>query len=272
MQPTDLATSADIPKYTSPDPKYLPAPIDRILEIALLKTDVDLDKLERLYLLKRQYENDQARNAFTAAMAAFKAEPITIDKDRHVNFTTSKGTTDYWSATIGNVVAKLVPALAAHGFSHRWDSKQDGGKIAVTCILTHQQGHSETYTLVASPDDSGGKNAIQSIASTQTYLQRYSLLGVTGYATVDQFDDDGQSSEKTPEEIEKANAQETMMKQWEAAFLGAATPAELADLKRECAKACGGADMMPQRLTGAYAQRLRAIQDKLVASKEPLVK
>jgi hypothetical protein len=39
-------------------------------------------------------------------------------------------------------------------------------------------------------DQSGNKNTIQGIASTQTYMQRYSLLAITGLATVG-MDNDG---------------------------------------------------------------------------------
>ena len=48
--------------------------------------------------------------------------------------------------------------------------------------------------MTASPDDSGGKNAIQSIGSTVSYLQRYTILALAGLATRE-MDDDGSTSE-----------------------------------------------------------------------------
>jgi hypothetical protein len=45
----------------------------------------------------------------------------------------------------------------------------------------------------APKDTSGSKNAIQSIASTITYLQRYTLFAATGLAADDQ-DDDGKAA------------------------------------------------------------------------------
>jgi hypothetical protein len=98
---------------------------------------------------------------------------------------------------LGNVTATIVNGLAKHGFSHRWDTEQlDGGKIAVTCILTHKLGHSESTVLSSTKDDSGKKNNIQQMASAITYLQRYTLLAATGLATHDQGDDDGQGAEE----------------------------------------------------------------------------
>ena len=63
--------------------------------------------------------------------------------------------------------------------------------IRVTCVLSHILGHSERVTLQASPDQSGGKNNIQAVGSTVTYLERYTLLAVTGLATAEQDDDGG---------------------------------------------------------------------------------
>jgi hypothetical protein len=56
------------------------------------------------------------------------------------------------------------------------------------------KGHHEETTLSSSPDDSGGKNSIQAIGSAVTYLQRYTLLALTGLATREQ-DNDGKTED-----------------------------------------------------------------------------
>lgn len=150
-----------------------------------------IEQLREFVALQKEMEADQARKAFAEDMARFKAIPLTIKKDKHVRF----GTTEYDHATIGNVCKVIVAALAEFGFSHRWTSDQRDGKLVVTCVITHKLGHSQSNTLEAAPDSSGGKNGIQSIGSTNTYLQRYTLLAATGVATEDQPDDDGQTSE-----------------------------------------------------------------------------
>src|SRR5690606_35194749 len=65
---------------------------------------------------------------------------------------------------------------------------------SVTCVITHELGHSERTTLSAAPDESGGKNSIQAVGSTVTYLQRYTLMAATGLAAKD-MDDDGRKAE-----------------------------------------------------------------------------
>jgi hypothetical protein len=164
-----------------------------------------IEELQKFMDLQERWEKNEATKAYVAALAAFKAEPLTITKDKHVVYPNSKGgNTDYWHATIGNVVSVVGPALSRHGLSYRWKTEQlDGGQIRVTCILTHVQGHSEETSLCSSRDDSGGKNNIQAVGSTVSYLQRYTLLALTGLATHDQEDDDGKGAGKAPQKPEE---------------------------------------------------------------------
>lgn len=170
-----------------------------------MQKGADIAQIEKLMDLQMKWESNQARKEFVSDMAEFKKNPPEIIKDKLVGYKNKDGTeTGYRHATIGNVTEAIVAGLARHGFSHRWDTSQTGGVIEVTCILTHKLGHSERTTLSGAKDDSGKKNQIQQMASTITYLQRYTLLSATGVATKDQDDDDGNGSENEPKEPTKA--------------------------------------------------------------------
>jgi hypothetical protein len=169
-------------------PSSAVAPAD-LLRYAL-NNGADLDRLEKLMELQQRYEENEARKAYVEAMAAFKMNPPEIIKDKKVGYNGKDGFVGYAHASLGNVTRAIVESLAKHGFSHRWDTEQQGSNVTVTCILTHRKGHSERTTLTAAKDDSGKKNSIQQVASAITYLQRYTLLAATGLATEDQ-DDDG---------------------------------------------------------------------------------
>lgn len=174
----------------------------KVIERAATDPSFDIDKLSKLLDVRERWEAAEARKAFTAAMAEFKANPPQIVKDKHVQFQTSKGVTAYDHATLGNVCGAIVKRLAEHGISHRWDIAQNEGRIKVTAILTHLRGHSESVSLHSAPEDSGTKNAIQSVGSAITYLQRYSLLAAVGLAAEDDMpDDDGRGSGKPVERI-----------------------------------------------------------------------
>jgi len=175
---------------------------------AAVERGVDADQLQRLMDLQERWEAQQARKAFDAAMAEFKAHPPQISKNRHVKFQTSKGVTEYDHATLDHIVERIGQAMAPHGLSFRWQTEQrDDGSVKVTCILSHVDGHSESAKLFAPPDNSGMKNGIQQIGSTITYLQRYTLLAATGLAAADQ-DDDGQSAGPAYDTVSAEQAQE----------------------------------------------------------------
>lgn len=160
------------------------------------------EQIQHMMDLHERWEAGNARKAFVAAMAAFKANPPTIVKDRRVGYTNRDGTfTGYTHATLAEVATKIAAGLAAVGISHRWDVRHEAGMIVVSCILTHEGGHSESVTMPpVAPDDSGKKNSIQQVASAITYQQRYSLLAITGLAARDQ-DDDARGTEQAPDTL-----------------------------------------------------------------------
>ena len=142
----------------------------------------DLDKLEKLLAIQERWDANEAKKAYHVAMAQFKANPPKIDKDKTVSFSTTTGKTSYDHASLANVTEKISEALSKCGLSASWKTQQNGN-ILVTCKITHVKGHSEETTLSAPADTSGSKNAIQAIGSTITYLERYTLLALTGLAT-----------------------------------------------------------------------------------------
>ena len=211
-----------------PDPKVeksarIPVDVAGATPIELLRIAIsqgaDLQKIEKLMDLQDRWEANQARKAFTVAMTDFKKHVPDIIKDRLVDFTNREGKrTRYRHASLASVCDAVIEGLSTVGISHRWLLEQ-AGAIKVTCILTHIAGHSESTALQASADESGNKNSIQAVASTVSYLQRYTLLSATGLATRD-MDDDGRGHEEgrlehtspalvTPEQIAEI---ETMIK------------------------------------------------------------
>jgi hypothetical protein len=157
-----------------------------VVEYAI-KKGASVDELEKLLTLQERYDANQARKSYNKAMADFKANPPKIEKDRTVKY----GNTQYNHASLYNITEKVNAELTKHALSASWATKQNGA-VCVTCKITHVQGHSEETTLQAPADTSGSKNSIQAIGSTITYLQRYTLLALTGLATHE--DDDGQAA------------------------------------------------------------------------------
>lgn len=168
-----------------------PTPMD-LLQLAMSQ-GADLDKLSKLMNLQERWQATEARKAFVVAMNEFKKAPPTIVKNKHVSFQTAKGRTEYDYAPLSDVCAAVIIGLSKQGISHHWTVEQPrDGWIKVTCILTHESGHSEQTSLMGQADPSGGKNDIQALGSAVTYLQRYTLLSATGLAAGD-MDTDGRA-------------------------------------------------------------------------------
>ena len=153
--------------------------------------NADLDKLEKLMALQERWVANEAKKAYVSAMNSFKANQPKIYKTKHVKY----GETEYDHALLENAAELIGAELTKHGLSFRWDCDQmDGGIVKVACVITHAMGHSERVALQAGLDSSGKKNNIQSLGSTITYLQRYTLFAATGMAAKG-MDDDGAKSD-----------------------------------------------------------------------------
>jgi hypothetical protein len=182
-----MSNENDLTLVTGPV-TYVPdaAPVTPMQMIAIaVQQGADVARMAQLFDLQLRWEQNEARKAYTQAMADFKRNPPVIEKSRNVDFTSERTgkRTQYRHATLDDAAAIIGDALAAVGISAAWETAQeDGGMVAVTCILTHVMGHSERTTLKAKPDDSGGKNPIQSLGSVVSYLERYTLFAATGVA------------------------------------------------------------------------------------------
>ena len=164
-----------------------------------VSSGASVETLTQLMVLQERWEANQARKAFDEAIAAAKAHMPSIVKTRKVDFTTSKGRTNYQYEDLASIMNQIGPVLSANGLSVRYRTEAELNQpISVTCIISHRMGHSEENTLMAGRDESGNKNSIQAIGSTVTYLQRYTLKAALGLAAA--ADDDGASSDQTTDD------------------------------------------------------------------------
>jgi ERF superfamily protein len=150
-----------------------------------IERGMPVETVDKLMALSERWDATQARKAFDMAIAAAKAEIPVVTKN-------AKGHNDKKYADFAAIARAVDPVISRHGLSYRFRTVQTDNKINVTCVLSHEAGHYEENTLSALADTSGNKNAIQSIGSTLTYLQRYSLVQALGIAASE--DDDGRAS------------------------------------------------------------------------------
>lgn len=138
----------------------------------------NIDALERLMALQERWDANNAKKQFIESMADFQSRCPIIIKTKQAH--------NYKYAPIEDIVSQIGDLISECGFSYRFEQEHDeNGNIGVTCVVTHISGHSERLRMFGERDQSGSKNAIQSIGSTVTYLKRYTLTGSFGIATAD---------------------------------------------------------------------------------------
>jgi hypothetical protein len=149
-------------------------------------------ELKELMDLQERWEANQARKAFFEAFTKFQASAPDIRKNKKVDVDLKTGgKMAYNYAPLADICRQLNKPLEQAQISYRWEIKDDGATIQVTCLVSHVLGHTERTSMTASPDATGAKNAIQARGSAIEYLKRYTLIGALGLSTTDS-DIDGQ--------------------------------------------------------------------------------
>lgn len=147
-----------------------------------LERGASIEILNKLMDLQERWEINNARKEYENAIADARAEIKPIKKNRKGNYG------NY--ADMAGIASQLDPIIASHGLSYRFRSRVEDKHVIVTCIVSHRAGHSEENSVPGPVDTSGSKNNIQSIGSTLTYLQRYTLTMALGLSFEDNDDDD----------------------------------------------------------------------------------
>ena len=156
------------------------AMIDRVLA----NPEVSVERIEQLFDLHQKVRTDHARRAYYRAFADLQATlPAVARKGKAHN--------DQKYARYEDIMEAIRGPLSAAGFSISFRTQQPDGKLSVTGILAHVDGHAEETTLTLPQDVSGGKNAVQAWGSSASYGKRYCILTLLGIATED--DDNGKA-------------------------------------------------------------------------------
>lgn len=156
------------------------------IERICMNPEIPLDRLEKMLDMKERMDAREAEQAFNAALSAASAEMPTIPLK-------GKGHNGKPYALLKDIINFTRPVLAKHGLHLSW-TIETADAVTVTAKLRHIQGHAETTSIVLPRDNSGSKNNVQSVGSSQTYGQRYTGQAILGLSLGDDVDDDGKAA------------------------------------------------------------------------------
>ena len=160
--------------------------IDRAIE-----NNIDIEKFEKLISLAQMLEREKAKRDFYESFSKFQSSIPTIFKNSEVNMGYGKPKYNY--ATLSDIITNIQKPLGEAKLSFRWEISNNNDIITVTCILSHSGGYELQTSIQATKDATPGKSNVQAIASTITYLKRYTLVSLLGIGTADP-DDDAQAT------------------------------------------------------------------------------
>jgi ERF superfamily len=153
-----------------------------------LAANAPVETLERLFALHKDVQAENARQAFTRALADFQNDCPIIKKTKKVMNKDGR-TVRYVYAPIDAIVEQIKKPLAVNGFSYTFTVQNDESMITATAKVTHKLGWSETSTFSIPVDKEGYMTAPQKIASALTFAKRYALCNALGISTGDEDTD-----------------------------------------------------------------------------------
>lgn len=162
----------------------------QMIERLALNPNVNVETIERLLAMQEKVLARNARTAFMAALAEMQTELPAIEQRGKIKISQSN-VQKY--ALWEDINDAIKPVMHKHGFALSFRCGQSEGKISVTGVLSHREGHSEETTMHLPIDTSGSKNAVQAVGSSTSYGKRYTaqaLLNLTSRGE----DDDGKAA------------------------------------------------------------------------------
>lgn len=160
-----------------------------VISRAASDPNTDVEKLERLLGMYERIKAREAKSVYTAALTAAQQEIPSIAQRGAITIGNARQKYALWE----DINDTIKPILARHGFALSFRTGAEDGKIVVTGILSHKDGHSEETSIYLPTDTSGSKNAVQAVGSSTSYGKRYTtqaLLNLTSRGE----DDDGLSA------------------------------------------------------------------------------
>jgi hypothetical protein len=173
-----------------------------------VKSGMSPEALSQLVALSERMDATNARKAFADAMARFGSicPPVQRRTENSQFQVTRDGRkVNRMYASLDDIAATIRKPLAECGLSYRWSNAVvDGSKLTLSCVVSHELGHSESSSVTLPTESRAGCSEAQKIGAVTTYAQRYSLVNALGLTSCDE-DTDGNDDAATGETISEAD-------------------------------------------------------------------
>lgn len=159
---------------------------------------VDMDKMERLWGMKKEMDANDAEKAFNVAMSKAQSKTTRVAADCNNGQTNSK------YASYAALDKALRPIYTKEGFSLSFDTGDVviENSVRVLCYVSHKSGHTRMYHADIDASGKGAKGGdvmtkTHAAGSAMSYGMRY-LLKMIFNVAIGEDDDDGNAATEIP--------------------------------------------------------------------------
>jgi hypothetical protein len=146
------------------------------IAMAVTNPDVDVAKLEALLRMQREVAADDAKAQFFRALHACQSEMPRVKKNGTIDLGEKDGKArgsipfSSWE----DVDKFTRPIRERHGFSITFSQPEKTEK-GLRFVATHRHvaGHADQNEITVPPDAGAGRNALQAVGSSNSYIKRY---------------------------------------------------------------------------------------------------
>lgn len=212
-QAMEVKRADDLPAVA--EPTDTATALISMIERVALNPAVDIDKMERLLEMQERILARTAKVAYAAALAEMQPNLPVIERRGLIQVRKKDANgerngevqqaTPY--ALWEDINEAIRPVLQQYGFALSFRTGQSAdGRVTVTGILSHREGHQEETTMVLQHDSTGSKNAVQAIGSSTSYGKRYTAMALLNLTS--RGDDDDGRQAGAPAAINEQQRQE----------------------------------------------------------------
>lgn len=175
--------------------------------LAMIERNADKPEvLDKLIAIRNDEIARRAKVAFWTDFALMQPKLPTIDRKGRIEIRKKDKQTGERDGEVqqssayalwADIMAACKPAMLEHGFGITFRQEpQPDGKIVVTGLLTHRDGHiEENRSIPLQHESTGNKNWHQAIGSTLSYGMRYCGIMLLGISSKENDDDKGGGDE-----------------------------------------------------------------------------
>ncbi len=163
-----------------------------------IKQKLPIETMKEFLAMRKEVREDQAREAFTQAMASFQAECPVIAKTKEVK--NKSGVVTYRYAPLDSIILQVKDVLGKHHLAYDFSEERDkeAGTVTVTCTVTHSMGHTKSSSFTVEIGDEAYMTDTQKYGARNTFAKRYAFMNVFGIATGDEDTDSRELNKPTP--------------------------------------------------------------------------